>query len=107
MSLVSRCGLRIMYDMQGACVWYSRIYSRLVCVWLLQAWRASKRCTWIECCLQFGLLRAAIIAEARARDVDAKRSRGSHGGDASDGILCVKPFRQRVRAELPCLVLIS
>ena len=58
----------------------------IVCGVWLQAWPASKRCTWIECCLQFGLLRAAMIAEARARDVDAKRSRGSHGGDASDGV---------------------
>ena len=74
-----------MYDDAGCTAYDTLAFTRVLCVWL-QAWPASKRCTWVECCLQFGLLRAAMIAEARARDVDAKRSRGSHGGDASDGI---------------------
>ena len=76
-----------MYDMQGALCTTLFAFTRVLCACVrLQAWPASKRCTWIECCLQFGLLRAAMIAQARARDVDAKRSRGSHGGDASDGV---------------------
>ena len=47
----------------------------------VQAWPTSKRCSWIECCLQLGLVRTAMLAEARAADVDAKRARGDGGID--------------------------
>ena len=47
----------------------------------VQAWPTSRRCSWIECCLQFGFVRTAMLAEARAADVDAKRARGDGGID--------------------------
>ena len=50
----------------------------------VQAWPTSKRCSWIESCVQLGLVRTAMLAEARAADVDAKRARG--GGGRRGGI---------------------